>query len=320
MSAQATLETFISTPVTAITLIDQFIQLRGSGGAFPPPLGSVGFEFIATLPQGGAVSLDPPIVLTENTNGSGVFLFAGDGTIGDSPELRIPAGRYRLQVTSDYYQSATVDLDWPPDLAAPPTILLKPAFGYPFPDLTIASNQLTLLSGNLYRSGGDRSPIAGAVVTITAPANNWPFGSSTTDDNGGWVLVIPQGKSAPAFNATLHFQLPDNSAFDVAAIPVEPGAANSLPQTALRGSVLNAAGAPISGAAITVSNIAGSSTSSRDGSWSFYMSLTQTDVQALVSAVAPSGQNQSQNVQIRNRTTVLVPAFQIATQYGGVDA
>jgi hypothetical protein len=314
MSTQTILETIVSTPVTAITLIDQFIQLRGSGGSFPPPLGPVEFEFVASLPQGGTVFLDPPLALTTKTNGGGVFLFTGDGTIGDSPELRIPPGRYRLQVTSDYYQPATLDLDWPPDLAAPPTISLKPAAGYPFPDLTMASNQLTLLSGNLYKSGGNRSPIGGAVVTITFPANNWPFGSCTTNDNGGWALVIPQGSAAPAFNATLHFQLPDNSAFDVAGIPVQPGQANSLPQTALRGSVLNTTGAPISGAAITVSNIAGSSTSSRDGTWSFYMSLTQVDVQAQVSAVAPGGQSQSQNIQIRNRKTVFVPAFQIAIQ------
>jgi len=314
MSVHTTVETFISTPIAAVTLVDQFIQVRGSGGAFPPPVGVIGFQFTAKTQQSGEMLLDPPIVLTAKTNRGGVFLFAGGGTIGDSPELSIPGGRYRLQVTSDYYQPATLDLDWPPDSTAFPTILLKPAFAYPFPDLTMASNQLTLLSGNLYLSGADRSPIASAVVTITAPVNNWPFRSCTTDGSGGWVLVIPQGRSTPAFNASLHFQLPDNSAFDVDGVPVQPGQANSLPQTALTGSVLNTLGAPIPGAAITVSNVAGASTSSRNGTWSFYMNLDQVDVQAQVSAVLPSGQSQSQNIQIRNRKTVLVPPFQIATQ------
>jgi len=60
-----------------------------------------------------------------------------------------------------------------------------------------------------------------------------------------------------------------------------------------------------------VANMAGTSTTGRDGAWSFYMSLVQPAVQALVTATAPSGHNQSQNVQILNRATVVVPAFRI---------
>lgn len=256
--------------------------------------------------------IDPPIVLMSQTNGRGIFLFAGEGTIGSSPVLRIPAGKYTLLVASDYYQPASLDLDWPPDPSAPPSILLRPGPAYPFPDVTMASNQLTLLSGNLCHAGADRQPIANAVVTITDPANAWPFGSCITDDRGGWMLAIPLGSASPAFNATLHFVLPDNSSFDVPAVPVQTGAANSLPQTALRGLILTTTGAPIPGAAVTVAGIAGTSTSRRDGAWSFYMSLIQPDVLALVTATASNGRNQSQSVQIRNRETVLVPAFQIA--------
>jgi hypothetical protein len=309
-----TLETFVSTPVAIVTLIDQFVQVRGSGGAFPPPIGPVAFQFIASLQQGGPVTLDPPFILAAQTNGRGVFLFAGEGTVGASPVLRFPAGRYRLLVAADYYQSATLDLDWPPDLSAPPTILLKPASAYPFPDLTMSSNHLTLLGGNLYQAGGDRRPVAGAVVTITAPVNNWPFGTCATDTNGGWVLAIPLGSADPAFNATLHFAPPNAPAFDVAAVPMQTGAANSLPQTALRGTVLTTTGAPIARATVAVAGIAGTATTGRDGAWSFYMSLLQPDVMAQVTATSPSGRNQSQNVQIRNRATVLVPAFQIAPQ------
>jgi hypothetical protein len=311
MTMAVALETNICTPIGAVTLIDQFIQIRGSGGHFPSPLGAVTFQFIASLAQGGQVAINPPIVLTAQTNGRGVFLLTGEGAIGASRVFRIPAGRYRLLATSDYYQPATLDLDWPLDLSAPPTVLLQPASAYPFPDLTLASNQLTLLGGNLYMAGGDRMPIPSAVVSITAPVNNWPLATCTTDANGGWVLVVPFGAGSPAFSATLHFALPNAPAFDVVSVPVQPGAANSLPQTALRGTVLTTTGGPIAGAAITIDGFAGTATSARDGTWSFYMSLDQPGVMALVTATAPSGHNQSQKVQIRNRATALVPAFQI---------
>ena len=306
-----TYESFTSTSLAAVTVVDNFVQLRGTAGQFPPPIGSVVFQLTARLPISGPVPLNPPIVLSAQTNGYGVFLFTGQGTIGSSALLTIPADRYTLRVTSDYYQDFSLDLDWPPSLAAPPLIALRPAYAYPFPDLTMVSNQLTLLRGNLYQPGGDRRPIAGATVSIASPANTWPFASCTTDSNGGWVLAIPLGSASPALNATLHFVLPDNTAFDVAGVPLQTGAENSLPQTALRGSVLTPTDAPVAGATIAVANIAGTSTTGRDGAWSFYMSLVQPAVQALVTATAPSGHNQSQNVQILNRATVLVPAFRI---------
>jgi hypothetical protein len=313
MIMAATFETFTATPVAVVTLVDQFVQLRGSSGQFPPPIGPVIFQLIASLPAAGLVILNPPIVLAAQTNGRGIFLFAGEGTIQSSPLLRIPAGRYRLLVASDYYQPATLDLDWPPDLAAPPLIPLKPASAYPFPDLTMASNQLTLLNGNLYQAGGDRQPIANAMVNITSPVNAWPFASCITDANGGWVLAIPIGSGAPVFDAILRFTLPDGTFFDVPAVPVQTGAANSLPQTAMRGSVFTTTGAPLAGAVVTVAGVAGTSASGRDGGWKFYMSLVQPDVAALVTATSLNGHNQSQNVQIHNRETILVPAFQIAS-------
>ena len=308
----ATYEKFTSTSVAAITLVDNFVQLRGTRGQFPAPIGTVQFRLVARIQPAGAAVLDTPIILNTQTNGYGVFLFSSEGTIGSSPLLRIPADQYRLLITSDFYQDETLDLAWPPDLSAPPLAQLKPAYTYPFPDLTMVSNQLTLLRGNLYQAGGDRKPISGAVVSITAPANNWPFANCKTDENGGWVLAIPLGVKAAPFDATLHFILPDNTAFNVAGVPVQPGAENSLPQTALRGLALATTDAPISNAVVTVANIAGSSTAGRDGAWSFYMSLTQPDVQARVTAVAPSGRSQAQNVQIKNRVTVQVPPFRIA--------
>ena len=307
-----TYEKFTSSALAAATLVDAFVQLRGASGSFPAPIGPVEFQLIATITGGGAVALDPPIVLNAATNGYGVYLFASQGTIGTSPVLRIPAGQYRLRITSGFYQDATLDLAWPPDLSSPPLVPLNPAYAYPFPDLTMASNKLTLLRGNLYQPGGDRTPISGAVVGIAAPVNTWPFASCRTDRNGGWVLAIPLGATAAAFHATLHFVLPDSSFFDVPGVPIETGEENSLPQTALRGTVLTTTDAPIPNALLSVAGIAGSSFTRRDGAWSFYMSLIQPDVQALVTATTPSGRNLTQNVQIKNGVTVQVPAFRIA--------
>jgi len=307
-----TFEFFTSSSLAAVTLVDNFVQLRGTNGQFPAPVGPFTFQLVARLPQGGPVALDPPIVLNAQTNGYGVFLFTGQGSVGSSAQLAIPAGKYTLLVTSAYYQDFSTDLDWPPDLAAPPQILLKPAYAYPFPDLTMVSNQLTLVRGNLYQTGGDRQPIAGATVTVPSPVNTWPFASCNTDANGGWVLAIPLGKASPGFKATLRFTLPDTTSFDVSGVPIETGAENSMPQTALRGSVLTPADAPIKGAVIAVASFTGTSTTGRDGAWAFYLSLVQPSVEAAVTATAPNGSNQSQNVQIQNRATVFVPAFRIA--------
>lgn len=308
----ATYETFTSSPLAALTLTDNFVQLRGTSGQFPAPIGSLAFQLIATLPAGGPKPLVPAIVLKAQSNGYGVFLFTSEGSIGSSPVLRIPPDQYRLLITSDFYQDATLDLAWPPDLSTPPVVLLKPAYAYPFPDLTMVSNQLTLIRGNLYQANGDRKPISGAMVSITVPANTWPFASCSTNQDGGWVLAIPLASTAAAITPTLHFVLPDTSSFDIAGVAVTLGEENSLPQTALRGFVLTTTGAPIPNAVITVAGLAGSSTSGSDGAWSYFMSLTQPNVMAAVTATAPGGGTQSQNMQIKNRTTVQVPPFRIA--------
>jgi hypothetical protein len=244
---------------------------------------------------------------------NGVFLFANEGTVGASPLLRIPPGRYRLLTASEFYQDDVRIIDWPPDPLAIPTIELRPASTYHFPDLTIQTNQLTLLRGNLYEEGGDRKPIKGATATIVVPKNTWPFASCMTDENGGWVFAIPLGRAAAPFNATIHFDAPDGNGFDIQPVPVTPGGETSVRQTALRGSVLTTRDVPIPNAAVTVSGIPGASITRSSGEWSFYMRLNQQSAAVAVTATAPGGRSQTQNVQVENGVTLTVPAFRIAT-------
>jgi hypothetical protein len=307
-----TYETYTFAPIATISLVDHFVQLRGTGGPFPAPLGAVRFQLTAQVARGGPIALDPPILLRGQTNYTGVYRFANEATLGDSPVVSIPSGRYTLRITSDFYQDAALDIDLPTDPTAPPVVPLLPGYTYPFPDLSLPRNTLTLLRGGVFQPGDGAIPVPGVMVSIVSPVNNWPFASCSTDNSGNWVVVIPLGRAEPAFNATLHFALPGDGSFDVPGVPVQPGAENTLSQTALRGAVLSTAGAPIRNAVITVANVAGSARSDSDGKWSFYMSLLQPDIQTRVTATAPNGRSQTQDVEIRNRATVIVPAFRIA--------
>ncbi len=254
--------------------------------------------------------LDPPFLLRTDISPTGVYLFLNEVTTADGPSLRLPAGRFRLRIESDFYQSLEQVLDFPLDPANMPVLNLKPSAAYPFPDLTVGISTLTLLYGSLFEIGGGK-PIEGAVVSIILPDNDWPFNSCTTSSNGDWVLVIPIGSGQELEALTLRIVLPDGTSFDVPDVPVVAGTQNSLPQTALRGRVLNANGAPLPRAKVTVSVQAGESLAAADGQWFFYLSLLQPNTPASVIARAPNGILQEQDVQIRNRATVVVPEFRI---------
>jgi hypothetical protein len=306
-------ERFTSRPVTALTLVDRFARLQGSRGPFPPPIGGLQFSFVAKISQGGEASLRPPIILNPQRSGSGVFLFPSEGRIGPGPLLSVPPDRYKLRITSEFYQDDLRDVTWPADPSTTAIIELNPGSAYPFPDGTVPTNELSLLRGNVFAIGSDAKPIPGATVTLKIPDNTWPFANCRTDANGGWVLAIPLVRTAPPFDATLHFALPDGTGFDVRGVPVRPGEETSLPQTALRGVVLSQRDAPIPNAVVTFAGIGGTSVTKRSGEWSFYLGLTQLDAHTLVTATAPGGRSQSQQVQVRHGATVTVPAFRIAT-------
>lgn len=306
------LERFTATPLGAVTLVDEFARLRGTRGPFPPLVGPVRFTLVEELTGDGARPLDPPLLVRAEVSRSGVYLFADEVRVGErGAALRFPSGNFRLRVESDFYQTAEEVIFFPFELSQMPTLRLSPSPAYPFPDLTAGKEPLTLLYGGLFEVGGG-GPVAGAEVVVVDPANNWPFGRGLTGPKGDWVLALPLGAAEPQQELTLRFMPPGGSSFDVAGVQVQPGTENSLPQTALRGRVLDAAGAPLRGARVTVSVQPGEAFTAADGQWSFYLSPLQPDDTAVVTARAPGGAEQEQEVEIRNRATVVVPAFRIA--------
>jgi hypothetical protein len=306
-----TFERFTAGSVGVITLVDRFAQLRGTRGPFPPPIGEVRFLLLAQIINGVASAFDPPLRLRPTTSPGGLYLFPREAAMDAGPTISLPAGRYRLRIEGDFYQTIEQEIDFPPDTAQPPTFRLLPGPAYPFPDLTLKQNRLTLLRGSLFAMG-EGNPVAAATVTITDPALATPFKSCVTGANGDWVVAFFADRATPPVALTLHFTLPDGSSFDVANVEVQPGAENSLPQTALRGRVLDTSGAPISRSIITVSDQPGQSLTRTDGQWFFYLSMLLGDTEAHVTARAPNGRTAEQDVHIRSRATVVVPAFQIA--------
>jgi hypothetical protein len=305
------LETFIATPVGVLTLIDLFAQLRGMRGLMPSPIPPVRFTLISRG-QGAALNvLDPPIVLDPQTGDSGAYLFPDEAHLSGPAACRIAPGPYMLRIEADYYETEELELTWPPSPGNPPPVELKPGVAYPFPDLTLSSARLTLLRGTVLRTVSG-APVAQASVELIDPPGLGPFAQATTDEAGGWVLAL-LGVPAGAVNGTLRFTLPElGGVVSVPNVSIQSGQENSLSQTALRGVVLSTTGVPVVNADVTVSNQAGSVRSDRDGRWTFYLSLLQPDGAARVTATAPNGRSSFQDVQIRNRASVLVPAIQIA--------
>lgn len=290
-----------------VTLVDRFAQLRGTRGAFPGPLGTARLSFIARIDQGNVVPLDPVWRLRAESNGDSVYRFREDADVAGRLPLRVPPARYRLRIDSDFYQRLEVDLDWPAPLNQTPTLLLLPGYAYPFPDLTLPRTTFTVLRGSLFEVGGGPAPVEGAVVSITAPVNTWPFATCRTDAGGGWAVVVPTALGDPPLAVTLHIAGAGNP-LDV-DLTLQPRVENVLPQTALRGSVQRINGVPIRGAEVHVGSIAQEAVTDGDGAWVFYFPLDQADAQVQVTVTTPNGQSQSQFVDVVNRATVVVSIF-----------
>ena len=323
MSASSTafrFEGFTCRPLPALNLVDSFAQFRGTQGPFPPPLGSLAFTIAAKQAGPGLVAIDPPQPLAGSASPSGFYLLSNEVTARDAIQLTIAPGIYSVHIESDFYQPANILVTWPPDPARVPAFNLLPGAAYPFPDLTVQQSGagLTLVCGSLFATDG--TPIAGVGVGITAPAaaNNWPFRRCLTSETGDWAVVIPdrqsftpQGQPLPTtLNITLRIELPAG-AVDVPNVKVNLGTENSVPQTSMRGRVVNEKGIAIPGAVIAVNGVAGTSNSRSDGQWFFYFDFQQNDGQVRVTATAPNGRSQDQMVNIRKLAAVVVPAFQI---------
>jgi hypothetical protein len=305
------IESFVAAPMAAITLIDRFAQQRGTRGPMPGPMSPVRFTLVAREVAAVMTPLEVPIELLPKSGISGAYLFADESRIGRSPLYRIVPGKYRLRAESDFYQPLETEIVWPPPVMGMPIYELKPGPGYPFPDVTLAATKLTLIRGTVLR-GVAGTPVSGATAEILTPPDlvEGDFTTAASDARGEWVLAIPVGLTEEV-EATVRITTPEGDVTEVADLKVLPGTDNSLSQTALRGAVRTAAGAPIANAEITVAGQPDSVFSGRDGAWRFYLSLLQPDVVAEVTAVAPDGPSASRDAQIRNRATVVVPTFRI---------
>lgn len=307
------LETYVARPVSAMTLVDRFAEVRRTRGSVPPPIPPLRFKFVARREGGVMTPLDPPILLKAKSGPSGAFLFADEQRIGGAV-YRITPGQYLMRIESDYYQAVAFETEWPLPQHPPLTVPLLPGAAYPFPDVTLSSTRLTLLRGAIVESVLG-APIAGVLVEMLAPPVTPPdtgeLARCITDAGGSWVLTLLDPVPAD-FMATLRFTKPDGAVVDVPNVRVLRGADNALSNTALRGIVLTATGAtPIHQAEITIDGSAGSVFTDRDGRWIFYLSLSEPDGVARVNATLPSGATAAQDTPIRNRATVVVPPFRV---------
>src|ERR1043165_6806443 len=101
-------ERFTAKPLSAVTLVDEFAQLRRTRGPFPPLAGAVRCTLVEQIINERSTLLDPPLRLRTQLTPTGVYLFSDEVLVGDSAALRFPAGRFRLRIESDFYQTLEV--------------------------------------------------------------------------------------------------------------------------------------------------------------------------------------------------------------------
>jgi hypothetical protein len=305
-------ESYFGERAGSVTLVDEFAQARGTRGPMPGPIPPLRFQLTHREVLAVMTPLEDPIDLKTLRGTSGSYILTDEGRQGaTAPWQRTRAGRYRLRIESDYYQPHELDLDWPAHGPLGPE-LLRPGYNYPFPDVSLPSERITLLRGTV-RSGFDGEPVENATVAITNPAALGPFVGALTGENGSWVLAFRHANLNP-INATVRITLPDATQINVANVLITPAADNSLPQTSLRGFVMTTSGRPVRNAEVTVDFLANASVRSDvDGRWQLYFDVNQVnELGAHVTATAPGGQNQTQPFPVVNRATGVVPDFRIA--------
>jgi hypothetical protein len=198
---------------------------------------------------------------------------------------------------------------------------LLPAPAYPFPDSTVnsAGTGMTIIRGCLISAAG--APRTGVPVSVaiqepgwTLPAG-WPLAESLTNDNGEWVLVLPDQQemidpppSPLRTSINVRYTL-DGATFDD---QVAAGRERRFLQASLRGAAADARGRALPGVTVTNSLQAGSSITGRDGRWSIFFPFGQTDAPCTVQATAPDGRVLSRQADVVAHKAVLVERFQFA--------
>jgi hypothetical protein len=329
MAVIRTYETISHSPVYSMGAIDLFAEAQTAKPAdsklkpvVPPLLGEFRF-FVTDRLTPPAAAYDPPFEFISWSNRSGFFLFSGEIRAPARPgTLTLSPGRYRWRVESDYYRLVEFEDVWPPDNTydSAKDIKLLPGPNYPFPDLNLKQRELalTLLRGTLFSSGG--RPVEKVKIELAAPAlpaSFVAFKECFTNERGEWVLAFIEKKQKddtvppPDFaHSKIHVSLPEN---DYAVeLSINPGAENSLRQTALRGRVVKPGGVPVSGAKITTSVGAGESISRTDGQWFFYFELRQEGGPVTVTATTSDGRTGSKESEIVPRATVVVEPIEIS--------
>ena len=319
-------ETYKASSLYAVGAIDLFAAARlpqdpqnpGRPARIPPVLGD--FQFLVTkrisAPQR---DYQPPLLFVTSTNPGGFILLSGDTKVPlAEPTLPLAPGRYHWRVESDFYQPNEFEDDWPLALVYDQAkdLQLQPGPGYPFPDLTLKQRELvtTLVRGTFFTSSGD--PATAGTVELILPVltpSYAAFTKSSPDSQGNWVLAfIEQQKEDPPLDfahSRVRFTLGANQ-IDV-TLAITPGAENSVPQTALRGRVVDANNRGMAGATITTSLGGVQSKTKPDGQWSLYFPLNQGNAQIQVTATAPDGRSTNQKIQIQKGRTLVLPAMKI---------
>lgn len=203
----------------------------------------------------------------------------------------------------------------------PYPLALEAGYAYPFP-LSIPIGIVPPGGCAAPTSGGQRGPtlLRGALHspdgmgmvggTISAPGALFPY---RVDFNGQWVLIFDD--SQPTGPLTVTVTPPGKPAINLPNVCVIKGCETSLPETALRGSVL-CRGVGVGGAKVQVAGLAQTlEVDTRgDGSWIVYLPTEQSvgnaAIPVTVTAKLPDGSNPlPQNVDIQPRSTVWVPTF-----------
>ncbi len=316
-------------PTMLFDLEDRYARERGVRGLHPRPIEPVTFWLVGQIVGGNRQEFDRPLPMTIVRNPSGYHLFFGavKQSTGADRRLTLADGTYIVRVQSLFYQTIeradiVVPMQNPNDPAssAPYHFDLEPNYAYPFPNtdpLRLEGVQATcggstmrggrgstLLRGGVHLSNGEG--LAGATVQVVGQSNVY-----RTDATGQWVLWFPDDQ--PTGMVVVRVTMPGGRTVDVPDVCVVHGRETSLFETALRGWVQRA-GMGVLGATINVSAAAGplgSTSTGKDGSWTYYFDLLQAEETVTVTAILPDNQARlvSQPLQVRPRATLMVPTF-----------